>query len=146
MPRGRKKKTPDDEIFGGVPDPDDADEVPALSFGDQPEDPPPELLALGAPPEDTMGARKWQHRMYMVLIGLTLKDPKISNEKRTKRLIELNTAAAKIQDDAARYDLDRKIAADAEELAGKKRARAAAKMERRPPAGGAKVIPLRPDA
>lgn len=117
-----------------------------MSLGDQPEDPPPELVALGSPPEDTMAARKWQHRMYMVMIALTLRDPTISNEKRMKRLIELNTAATKVQDDAARHDLDRKISADAEAIEGKKRARAAAKMERRPPAGGAKVIPLRPDA
>lgn len=149
MPRGRKKRPPaDDEIFGGLPDdPDPVDEaeVPPM-FGDQPEAPPPELEALGPPPEDAAGMQKWNYRLVSTMIALTVKDRTISNETRAKRIIQLTAAAAKHYPEAAKYDLDRRIAQDAQEMAGKKRARAAAQMERRPPAGGAKVIPIRPDA
>jgi hypothetical protein len=150
MPRGRRRnRAPEaDEIFGGLPDaePDDSGEVPPMVFGDQPEAPPPELEALGPPPEDAAGIQKWNYRVISTMIALTVRDRNISNETRMKRVAQLSAAAAKHYPEAAKYDLDQRISRDAEELAGKKRARAAAKMERRPPAGGAKVIPLRPDA
>ncbi|HEX6022544.1 MAG TPA: hypothetical protein VFZ00_11155 [Solirubrobacter sp.] len=147
MPRGRRKKTPpEDEIFGGTLDPDDAGDVPAMPLGDEPEDPPPELLALGMPPEDAAGIQKWNYRLITTMIALAVKDPKISNETRAKRIAQLSVAAAKHYPEASRFDLAQRLDREAEEMAGKKRARAAAKMERRPPAGGAKVIPLRPDA
>lgn len=112
---------------------------------DQGEVPPPELVAIGAPPADAIGIQKWNYQMISTMIALTAKDATISNAERMKRIAKLSIAAAKHYPEAAKYDLAQKIAADAEELAGKKRARAAAKMERRPPAGGAKVIPLRPN-
>lgn len=149
MPRGRRKKPPaDDEIFGGLPDdpePSDASEVPAM-VGDQPEAPPPELEALGPPPEDAAGIQKWNYRVISTMIALTVNDRTISNETRMKRVAQLAAAAAKHYPEAAKYDLDQRIKADAEAVAGKKRARAAAQMERRPPAGGAKVIPIQSDA
>lgn len=150
MPRGRRKQSdpPADEIFGGVDDdpPNEGGEIPAMSFGDQPEDPPPELEALGMPPEDAVGIQKWNYRLLSTMVALTVKDRTISNETRAKRIAQLSVAAAKHYPEAAKYDLDQRIKKDAEELAGKKRARAAAQMERRPPAGGAKVIPIRSDA
>jgi hypothetical protein len=148
MPRGRRRKPPADEIFGGLPDepePEDLSEVPAM-FGDQPEDPPPELVALGPPPADATALQKWNYEVISTMIAITLKDRTISNQTRAKQIIQLSAAAAKHYPEAAKYDLDQRIARDAEEMAGKKRARAAAKMERRPPAGGAKVIPIRSDA
>lgn len=146
MARGRKRQppTPPDEIFGGLPE-DDTSQVPAM-FGEQPEAPPPELLALGSPPADAIAMRKWNYQVLSTMIALTVKDTTISNETRAKRIVQLSAAAAKHYDDAARYDLDQRIKRDSEEMAGKKRARAAAQMERRPPAGGAKVIPIRSDA
>lgn len=151
MARGRRKNRAPaaDEIFGGLPDdpePDDGSEVPAMPFGEQPEDPPPELEAIGLPPEDAAGIQKWNYRVISTMIALTVKDRTISNETRMKRVAQLSAAAAKHYPEAAKYDLSERIARDAEVMAGKKRARADAKMERRPPAGGAKVIPFRPDA
>lgn len=142
--RGQTPPTPPDEIFGGLPE-EDASEVPAM-FGEQPEEPPPELVALGPPPPDAIAMRKWNYQLISTMIALTVKDTTISNETRAKRIVQLSAAAAKHYDDAARYDLDQRIKRDSEEMAGKKRARAAAQMERRPPAGGAKVIPIRSDA
>ncbi len=128
-------------------EPEEGDsEVPAMPFGDQPETPPPELEALGMPPEDASGIQKWNYRLLSTLVALTVKDRTISNETRAKRIAQLAAAAAKHYPESAKYDLGQRIARDAEEMAGKKRARAAAKMERRPPAGGAKVIPIRSDA
>ena len=150
MPRGRKRQSapPADEIFGGVADepPDDDSEVPAMAFADQPEDPPPELKALGPPPREAAALQKWNYEVLSTMIAITVKDRTISNRARAKQIIQLSAAAAKHYPEAAKYDLSERIARDAEELAGKKRARAAAKMERRPPAGGAKVIPIRSDA
>lgn len=142
--RGQPPPTPADEIFGGLPE-DDASEVPAM-FGEQSEEPPAELVALGPPPSDAIAMRKWNYQVLSTMIALTVKDTTISNETRAKRIVQLSAAAAKHYDDAARYDLDQRIKRDSEEMAGKKRARAAAQMERRPPAGGAKVIPIRSDA
>lgn len=115
-------------------------------FVEQPEEPPAELVALGPPPPDAIAMRKWNYQVLSTMIALTVKDTTISNETRAKRIVQLSSAAAKHYDDAARYDLDQRIKRDSEEMAGKKRARAAAQMERRPPAGGAKVIPIRSDA
>lgn len=146
MPRRKKhSEPPPDEIFGGV-DEDPPGEVPAMPLGEQPEAPPQELVDLGPPPTDSLALRKWNYQLLSTMIALTVKDPTISNATRAQRIIKLSAAAAKHHDDAARYDLDQRIKADAEAIAGKKRARAAAQMERRPPAGGAKVIPIRSDA
>src|SRR5678815_2486040 len=107
MPRGRKKNTPPpDEIFGGLPDepePDDA-EVPAMSFGDQPEAPPPELEALGPPPADAVALQKWHYQVLSTLVALTLKDTTSSNQTRAKRIVQLTAAAAKHYPEAAKYD------------------------------------------
>lgn len=127
-------------------EPADADEVPAMAYGAQPEDPPPELEALGPPPKDAVALQKWNYEVLSTMIAITVKDRTISNQTRAKQIIQLSAAAAKHFPEAAKYDLDQRIAKDAEAMAGKKRARAAAQMERRPPAGGAKVIPIRTDA
>jgi hypothetical protein len=146
MPRRKKhSEPPADEIFGGVED-DPAGDVPAMPLGEQPEAPPPELAALGPPPRDAVALQKWNYEVLSTMIALAVKDPTISNATRTQRIIKLSAAAAKHYPEAAKYDLDQRIAKDAEAMAGKKRARAAAQMERRPPAGGAKVIPIRSDA
>ena len=152
MPRGRPRKRrpepppPADEIFGGV-DPDLViEDVPPMPGGEQAEPPPPELEALGMPPDDAAGIQKWNYRALTIAAALVLRDPTLSNAKRMKRFAELTSAAAKHYPEAAKADLAARLDREAEEMAGKKRARAAAKMERRPPAGGAKVIPIRPDA
>lgn len=143
--RPPREEPPADEIFGGVAE-DPVSEVPAMHVDDQAQEPPEELLAIGPPPTDAAALQKWNYQLLSQMIALTVRDNTISNETRAKRIIQLTTAAAKHYPEAAKYDLDRRIAQDAEAIAGKKRARAAAQMERRPPAGGAKVIPIRSDA
>jgi len=139
--RGARQEIPDDEIFGGS-DPVDA---PA-ALADRAEPPPKELLELGMPPEDAAGIQKWNYRALTMAAALALRDPTLTNHARMRRFAELTSAAAKHYPEAAKADLAARLDREAEEMAGKKRARAAAKMEKRPPAGGAKVIPLRPDA
>lgn len=117
-----------------------------MSFGDQPEDPPPELEALGPPPKDAVALQKWNYEVLSTMIAIAMKDRTISNQARAKQIIQLSAAAAKHYPEASRFDLAQRLDREAEEMAGKKRARAAAKMERRPPAGAAKVIPIRSDA
>lgn len=143
--RRREKVVPADPVddslgFGGS---DEPEPTPANPYASKPS---AEIVALGMPPEDAAGIQKWNYRLLSTMAALAAKDETISESERMRRIAMLTQAAARHYPEAARYDLDRRLQADAEELAGKKRARAAAKMERRPPAGGAKVIPIRPDA
>lgn len=117
-----------------------------VMFGEEPEPPAPELLALGAPPTDAAAIQKWHYQALSTMAWLVMKDEKLSNETRMKRFGALTLAAARHYPEAAKYDLAQAIARDAESTAGRKRAKAAAKLEKRAAAGGAKVIPIRRDA
>lgn len=142
-PRGRPRKAaPEDAGFGYDPP------VPPapIMFGEEPEPPAPELLALGAPPADAAAIQKWHYQALSTMAWLVMKDEKLSNETRMKRFGALTLAAARHYPEAAKYDLAQAIARDAESTAGRKRAKAAAKLEKRAAAGGAKVIPIRRDA
>ena len=114
--------------------------------GEEPCEPAPELVALGLPPEDSAGIQKWHYQALSTMAALVLRSNKISDETRMKRFGALTLAAARHYPEAAKWDLAQKIARDAEDAAGRKRAKAAARLEKRPAAGGAKVIPIRRDA
>lgn len=149
-PRGRPRKV-EDAGFGWDPsEEDEASVVPSLEVpafvSEEPSPPPEELLALGLPPEDAAGIQKWHYRALSTMAALVLRSDKISDEQRMKRFGALTLAAARHYPDAAKYDLAQQIAKDAAEVLGRKRAKAAAKLERAPAAGGAKVIPIRRDA
>lgn len=109
-------------------------------------EPAPELIALGLPPEDAAGIQKWNYRVLSTMAALALRSTGISEETRMKRVAALTLAAARHYPEAAKYDLNEAIRRDAEATAGRKRAKAAAKLERRSVASGAKVIPIRRDA
>lgn len=115
-------------------------------LGEEPTPPAPELLALGLPPEDAAGIQKWHYRALSTMAALVLRSDKLTDEQRMKRFGALTLAAARHYPDAAKYDLAQQIAKDAAEVLGRKKSKAAAKLEKAPPAEGAKVIPLRRDA
>lgn len=150
-PRGRPRTVaPDDAGFGGDGDdgelPEIEGDVPAVDLDagrEQPSEPDPDIVALGAPPEDAAGIQKWNYRMLSIMAYKAAINPKLTEEQRTKRAAALTQAAARHYPEAARKDLSEKIARDAEEVMGRKRAKAAAKLEQRSAAGGAKVIPIR---
>lgn len=138
----------EEESFGFDP----SSELPpvdfgALAIGAMPagSKPPKELIALGPPPEDAAAIQKWNYQALTIMAWSVMKDPKITNEQRMKRAAALQTAAAKHYPEAARFDLAKKIDADREALNDRKaRNKAGAKSEPAPPAGAAKVIPIRP--
>lgn len=136
-PRGRPRKPPvDAEGFGYSPP--EAPPTPVIIPT------PPEIIALGLPPEDAPGIQKWNYAMSSTLAALALRDETVPLDVRTKRFLAASLAASRHYPEAARYDLAQKIEADAAALVGRKKAKAAAKLETRPPAGAAKVIPTRP--
>lgn len=148
-------RPPEESGFGWDPPAErpafaDAGGVPALEIpsfvGEEATPPPEELLALGLPPEDAAGIQKWHYRALSTMAALVLRSDKISDEQRMKRFGALTLAAARHYPDAAKYDLAQQIAKDAAEVLGRKRAKAAAKLEKAPVADGAKVIPIRRDA
>lgn len=149
IPRGngranrRKVDLPEDAGFGG-------EQVPefhgSLTVEAAAEETPPELLALGLPPADAAGIQKWNYQVLSTMAALELRNTKISAEDRMRRVAKLTTAASRHYPEAAKYDLAKKIDDDNETLTTRKRAKAAAELERRPAAGGAKVIPIRRDA
>lgn len=142
-PGRRPRRAPEDAGFGGGPE-----DVPAFEvgrFGETPEPPAPELLALGAPPADAAAIQKWHYQALSTMAWLVLKDENLSSETRMKRFGALTLAAARHYPEAAKYDLAQQISRDAMDTASRRRAKAAARLERRS-AGGAKVIPIRRDA
>lgn len=144
------RPTAEDPEFGWTPPATGADRDPppveiATVVGDAPSEPAPELVALGLPPEDAAGIQKWNYRVLSTMAALTLRATNISEDTRMKRVAALTLAAARHYPESAKYDLAQQIARDAEAVAGKRRAKAAAKLEKAPAAGGAKVIPIRRD-
>lgn len=109
--------------------------------------PAPELIAIGPPPEDAAGIQKWNYRILSTMAWLALKDDTISNEVRMKRVGALTLAAARHYPESAKYDLAKRLEAEAARTAGTRKGKAGAKLEKAiPVASGAKVIPLRRDA
>jgi hypothetical protein len=141
----------DDEEFGWDPArrAGDLDDVPSFSIEGamfEEEATPPEILAIGPPPQDAAAIQKWQYQMLSTMAWLVMNDTRLPMERRQKKFADLSQAAARHYPEAARWDLSQKIQKDAEDTAGRKRAKAAARLERAPAAGGAKVIPIRKDA
>lgn len=137
-----------DESFGLDPS---SGEIPPVDFGvaapeKQGSKPPKALIALGPPPADAAAIQKWNYQALTIMAWEVMKDRTISQEQRMVRAAKLQTAAAKHYPEAARYDLSKKIDADkADRDQRKARNKAGAKLEAAPPAGSAKVIPIRRD-
>lgn len=162
MPRRSKIEAPDDPEFGWDPPTvrnrytrEHFEKEPAIppietmpaGLSDEASPPAPELLALGAPPADAAGIQKWHYQALSTMAFLVLKNENLTDEQRLKRFSQLTQAAAKHYPAAAQYDLSEQIRKDAEAVAGRKRAKASAKLEPvESAAGSAKVIPLRRDA
>lgn len=143
-PKKDKTRASEEESFGFDP----TSEIPPIDFGPPAQKgckPPKELIALGPPPLDAAAIQKWNYQALTIMAWAVMKDPKITDDQRMKRAAALQTAAAKHYPEAARYDLTQKIKADREALNDRKaRNKAGAKLEDAPPAGAAKVIPIRP--
>lgn len=112
-----------------------------------PRPPPQAVIDLGQPPEDTVAAAKWAYQLHMRLAAEAMMDPSLSPSRRRHEVRVTLAGAAKHAMDALRYDTLIEIQRDREELARKKRGKAAAKTV---PASGAvpasaKIIPLRRD-
>ncbi len=112
---------------------------------DAPEAPPESLVANGPPPDDARGAQAWGFRALMLQAHEAMIDVKISSATRRKEVRVILAAAAKLYPDAARAEVANTIDEDRRQLMERKRANARAKLEARPPAGAAKVIPIRRD-
>ncbi len=144
-PPGRPRRTEAEEFGWEEPVPTvDVRELEGPAGEIQPPD--PEIVALGPPPADASGIQKWNYQMLSIMAYKAAIDPTLTNEQRMKRAAQLTAAAARHYPEAAKYDLANRIAVDNEAIASRKRARAMAKLERCPPAGAAKVIPIRRDA
>jgi len=148
-PRGRPRKSLDRDAVARALDVefgyDAADDEVAPAPGERASDPAPEILALGAMPEDAAAIQKWNYRLLSTMAALAAKDATLSPSERERRVMRLTQAAARHYPEAARYDLSQKIERDAEQRGGKnQRARAAAQAESVRPAGGAKVVAIRP--
>ena len=156
-PRGKRGRVvvdrpagPDLEVFGYDPPPLVGGEIPPLErvnvetqSDEGSEAPHPDIVALGGPPEDAAGNQKWTYRLLVTMAKIEANNPKLSASERIKRVTKLTAAARGYYPEAARFDLGETIKRDAEQMANKKRAKAAAQLEKAPPAGGAKVIPIR---
>jgi len=149
LPGRRRRYRSDPQEFGfDPPDRDSAEVMPPASIdpGGDPSEPAPEIVAIGLPPEDASGIQKWNYRVLSTMGALVLRDKNISDETRMKRFMALSLAAARHYPEAVKHDLNEAIRRDAEGAAARKRAKAAGQLEKRGPAAGAKVIPLRRDA
>lgn len=105
---------------------------------------PQSMIDLGPPPADSMAAERWAHQMLMRQAYETMRDPDLPQSTRRKEVRVILAAAAKHMTDAMRYDVAQLILAERKQLEDRKRARAAAKPEKRSPSAvGAKVIPIR---
>lgn len=153
-PRGRppkKRETVEDDGFGFDPDIPPLDmgipalEMPVRDSGPVTE-PAPEILALGPPPADAAGIQKWNYQLLSTRAWLVAQTPGLTDADRDKRVMQLAQAAARHFPTAAKFDLNESIKRDAEAMAGKKRAKAAGKVDKAIPAGTAKIIPIRRDA
>jgi len=119
---------------------------PVMAATSEQASPPPEsLVANGPPPADARGAQAWGFRALMLQAHDAMVDGTISSAARRKEVRVILAAAAKLYPDAARAEVANTIDEDRRELVERKRANARAKLEARPPAGNAKVIPIRRD-
>lgn len=150
-PRRKQQTTsaPDPAVDDWGSESEDDDEVddlpppPIAPPADAGEEPPDTVKALGAPPVDARGGQKWSYNLLLAQAADAANDAKISRAQQRKETRVILAAAAKHYPDAARFDNAEASRAAAEQLEGRKRARARAQLEARPAAGGAKVIPIR---
>jgi len=93
-----------------------------------------------------MQASSWARELLMRQAYETMMEVGLSNATRRKEIRAILDSAAKHTTDAMRYDATRLIREHQRQIEDRKRAKAAAKSEPRPPAPeGAKVIPIRRD-
>lgn len=118
---------------------------PTARNGEQPSPPPAVLVALGAPPESARAGQAWAYRVLQMQAHEAMLDTSISQATRRKEVRVILAAAAHHYPDAARAELAGLIDDDRRQLEDRRRAKAKAKLEALPPAGGAKVIPIRGD-
>lgn len=151
MPRKKQPSSqPDEDDEWGYAPPDVASlpplpVLPPYHTGDQPSAPPESLVANGPPPASARGAQSWGFRALMLQAHEAMLDTTISQATRRKEVRTILAAASKLYPDAARAEVADTIEEDRRQLTDRKRAKAKAKLETRPLAGGAKVIPIRGD-
>lgn len=142
---------PHGDVWGETDDAEDEDldeppPLPAMaSAAEKPGAPPEYVSALGPPPDDAVAAAKWAYMMHMRLAHHAMEDVNLTPSQRRKEVRVTLAGAAKHMGDAMRYDVAQLIKKNTEVLEAKKRGRAQAKLEKRPPATGAKIIPIRRD-
>jgi hypothetical protein len=112
---------------------------------EEPSEPPPTMVALGPPPLSERESQRWGHRLLMLQVHDTMLDNTISRATRRKEVRTILAAASRLYPDAARAEVASIIDEDRAQLAARQRAKAKAKLEPRPPADDAKVIPIRRD-
>lgn len=134
---------PDGDVWGGSPDAGELPPLPPIQTGESPSEPPAALRALGAPPDSARDAQTWAFRVLMLQAHEAAMDPTISSSTRRREVRVILAAASKLYPDAARAEVASTIDEDRRQLATRQRAKAHAKLEARPSAGAAKVIPIR---
>lgn len=138
----------------GTPDPEpvesdewgsSAEEVPAFVpvALEQPSEPSEALKSLGDPPADARGGQAWAYKALMIQAREVMVDNTISEATRRKEVRTILAAAARHYPDAVKFDDAEAVRRADERVSKRKRGRAAAKLEERPSAGAAKVIPIR---
>lgn len=144
IPRLPPPSEPPEEDWGEDPEEDLLPmPPPPTRSAESPSAPPESLVANGPPPDNAAAMQAWGYRALNLQAHEAMMDSSISQATRRKEVRTILAAAARLYPDAARYELAELIKRDERELGERKRARAAAKLEARPNAGGAKVIPLR---
>lgn len=141
---------PNDPNLDGAPPPPPA---PARGLADGPaSSPPPELTALGSPPDDPLEAQAWLHRVMVLSAFDAARDTRISDRERRRELRTISSSAAKLLPHAKLWEAVKLIKADRAELDAKQRGRRGAavvalpvKVASSPPAIAADVAELGPD-
>ncbi len=143
MARKKRRRTPAEPDFGG-PDFDD-DAIFEDDFDPDPPCPPSrQMMDLGEPPEDPEKAMQWMFRAQTIALREAMVDPKLSARGRRREMRTIAAAASRLYPDSARARVADRIQKDRDELAAKRRNRAAAALEQRPKLGtSAGVIPFR---
>jgi hypothetical protein len=92
-----------------------------------------------------MAQAAWARDFLMLQAWETALDGGLSQPARRKEVRAILRDAARHMTDAARYDTKKAIDAQRAALEERKRGRAQARLQARPPAAGAKIIPIRRD-
>jgi len=113
---------PNDPNLDGAPPPPPP--PPARGLADGPaSSPPPELTALGSPPDDPLEAQAWLHRVMILSAFDAARDTRISDRERRRELRTISSSAAKLLPHAKLWEAVKLIKADRAELDAKQRGR-----------------------